>query len=392
MRSLLVSRMYFPPYKGGISHLMGEIAQALGSSRVCCLTGVPADEKHDNDPGISVYRSRMAFSERRLVQALGLSHTLARIMIKERPQAIQLATVYDGYLGLWLKHWRKLPLIIYAHGNEILDAMHMKWPKPKAALLQADHVIAVSRFTAGLVEHAGVDPSRISIVHPACDLQRFRPLPANLELKQKWVGNIQRRVVVTVGGLVARKGHDMVLRALSRLIPKFPDLAYLIVGDGPHRPKLESLVHELGLDEHVVFAGKIKDELLPEIYALSEIFVMPSRENLDACDVEGFGLVYLEAGACEKPVVAGRSGGVPDAVLDEQTGLLVDPNNLLELANALERLLNNRRLAETLGRQGRSRLIGKFEWPWIANRIHEIVETIVQKRNQRTLACAAVSG
>src|SRR5262249_18368371 len=134
------------------------------------------------------------------------------------------------------------------------------------------------------------------------------------------------------------------------------------------------------------------DELLPEIYALSDVFVMPSRQNLEACDVEGFGLVYLEASACGKPVVAGRSGGASDAVLDGETGLLVDPNNPLEVANALERLLTNKDLAHALGRQGRSRLIGTFEWPQIANRVQEIIENVVRKGDERPLACAAVVG
>jgi phosphatidyl-myo-inositol dimannoside synthase len=327
-----------------------------------------------------------------MTQAFGLSHTLGRIMINERPRALQLATVYDGYLGLWLKRWTKLPFVIYAHGNEILDAVRTDWPKPKAALLGADNIIAVSRFTAKLVEQAGVNPDRISIVHPGCDLHRFQPRPANLELKQKLIGSREKRVIVTVGGLVARKGHDMVLRALSRLIQKFPDITYLIVGDGPYRSELVSLVNELGLQQNVVFAGKMDDELLPEIYALSDVFVMPSRQNLDACDVEGFGLVYLEASACGKPVVAGRSGGTPDAVVDEETGFLVDPNNPLELANALERLLTDKDLAQTLGTRGRSRLIDNFEWPQIANRVQEIIENVVRNGNERPAACAAVAG
>src|SRR2546430_10073900 len=268
MRSLLISRMYFPPYKGGISHLVGEIARALGPDRVSCLTGVPGEGKRDGDLGVPVYRSRMAFSDNSMAQALGLSHTIGRIMINERPQALQLATVYDGYLGLWLKRWKKLPFIIYAHGNEILDAIKMEWSKPKAALLQSDHVIAVSRFTASLVEQAGVSPHRISIVHPGCDLQRFQPHPADLELKEKLVGSSNKKVIVTVGGLVARKGHDMVLRALSKLVQKFPDITYLIVGDGPYRSQLVSLVHELGLHQHVVFTGKMDDEILLKAYAL----------------------------------------------------------------------------------------------------------------------------
>src|SRR5206468_7137429 len=110
--------------------------------------------------------------------------------------------------------------------------MTSSWPKPRTALQTADHIFAVSRFTAGLVEKAGVDSSRISIVHPGCDLQRFQPRRPNLELKRRLLGSRCGKTLLTVGGLVARKGKDMVLRALPGLVQRFPDLTYIIAGDG----------------------------------------------------------------------------------------------------------------------------------------------------------------
>ena len=382
MKSLLISKTYFPPYKGGISHYVGEIAKALGPRRVCCLTAEPG-ESHIDDLGISVYRNRTAFESNPVLQSLGLARSLGPIFVRERPRIIQLATVYEGYLGLWMRTLWKFPFVIYAHGNEVLETMHTSWPKPRIALQTANHIFAASRFTAGLVEKLGVDPSRITIVNPGCDLRRFQPLAKSLELKQKLVGSRNGKVLLTVGGLVARKGQDMVLRCLPALLQRFPDLFYLIAGDGPYRAQLEALVEDLGLREHVRFLGKPGEELLPEIYALSDVFVMPSRQNIAACDVEGFGLVYLEASACEKPIVAGNSGGIPDAVIDGRTGLLVNPTDPREIGEALGRILGDGVLAETLGKQGRMRLVHQHEWENVAARVHSILENIVGESGNR---------
>jgi phosphatidylinositol alpha-1,6-mannosyltransferase len=175
-----------------------------------------------------------------------------------------------------------------------------------------------------------------------------------MDLRQKLLGDRYRdQVIVTVGSLTARKGHDMVIRALPRLRETVPDITYLIVGQGGYRAKLEELAMSLGVRDRVIFVGQVSAEDLPDIYALADVFVMPSREHLESCDVEGFGLVFLEASACAKPVVGGRSGGIPDAIVDGVTGLLVNPNDAEDIANSLARLLTNSNLAIRLGQQGR---------------------------------------
>jgi len=185
------------------------------------------------------------------------------------------------------------------------------------------------------------------------------------------------RIILTVGGLVARKGHDMVIRALPRLRQTVPDVMYLIVGDGPYRTQLETLAVALGVQDHVIFVGKVPGEYLPDIYALSDVFVMPSREQLNVCDVEGFGIVFLEANACGKPVVGGRSGGIPDAIIDGVTGLLVNPHDPEDIANALARLLTDGDLAVRIGRQGRLRVASDFNWARLGRRVRGILDSIL---------------
>jgi len=310
------------------------------------------------------------------VQAISLALALSQIMLIERPQIIQLAMAYEGFIGLWLRRWLRLPFVIYAHGNEILDAMESEWQTPRQALLQADRVLANSQFTLDLVKKVGVDPERAVIVHPGCDADRFRPLQPNETLREKILGlRCKDRVILTVG-LESRKGHDMVIRALPYLLQTVPDVTYIIVGSGP-QARLDHLARELRVRNRVIFTGLVSDDDLPAIYALCDLFVMPSRQNFAQHSVEGFGLVYLEASACCKPVIGGRSGGIRDAVVEGVTGLLVDPHDPEDIANAIGILLTNRELARQLGEQGRSRVVNEFTWDTVGKRIQGILDSIV---------------
>lgn len=382
MKSLLVSSVYFPPQTGGISQLMAGLAAALGPSEVCCLTGTPTGLQ----PGPSaaaprVYRWPRAFAGTGMVQGAVLGGALCEILLREQPRLVQIAHAFDGYVALHLERWLRFPFIVYAHGNEILDARKSPWEKPRLALRRAARVLAVSRFTARLVEEVGVAAERIEIVHPGCDTELFRPLEPRSDFRQKLLGaDAKQHVILSVGNLVPRKGHDMVICGLPRIVSRFPGVRYLIVGDGPHRVALESLALAKGVRDHVVFAGRISGEELPEIYALADVFAMPSRQRLDASDVEGFGLVFLEAASCGKPVVGGRSGGIEDAVVDGATGLLVDPESPEGIADALAQILADPAQASRLGEQGRARVVKEFTWSRVAQRVREIFEAISREQ------------
>lgn len=377
-RSLLITN-YFPPELGGISGFMASVTAALGPERVACLTGVPADgTARDGDFAVRIYRRPAVFAQATWRQALAWGGTVTAILVRERPHIVQLATATEGYLGLRLQRWLGLPFVVYAHGNEVLAAMNSGWPKPRLALQRADRVLANSRFTAELVRQAGAAADRIEVVNPGCDADTLRPRTPSAELRRQLLGGrAASRVVLTVGNIVARKGHDMVIRALPSLCRTVPDVTYLIVGNGPDRRRLEDLATAAGVRDRVVFAGQIAPEALPDVYALSDVFVMPSRAHLDRCDVEGFGQVFLEANACAKPVVAGRSGGISDAVVDGVTGFLVDPHEPQDVAKALARLLKDDELARRFGEEGRSRVVRDFGWPRVAARIQGILDTVV---------------
>lgn len=390
VKSLLISSAYFPPQTGGISRYMASVCSTLGGEEMCCLTGVSSNDRdRKNGSWPRVYRRPSAFAKARHVQAPSLGVSVVQILLRERPDVVQIATADDGYIGLWLRKQFQLPYVIYAHGNEILDAARSDWGKPTESLRRASRVLAVSRFTAALVEETGVNAKRIEIVHPGCDIDSFRPhLPGSL-LRKRYLGGRHRgHVILSVGNLVSRKGHDMVIRALPRLLGAMEDVTYLIVGDGPYRTVLEELASELDVREHVVFAGKVPDEDLPDIYALCDVFVLPSREQPNLCDIEGFGMVFLEANASGKPVVAGRSGGVGDAVVDGETGLLVDPLDPDGIASSIERLLATPRLASRMGKQGRERAVREFSWVAVGERLRGILQHVRQEESQAQSAPA----
>src|SRR5262249_959942 len=158
----------------------------------------------------------------------------------------------------WLRQWLRLPFVVYAYGNEVLYAMQASGQKSRVALQRAHRVLAVSHFTASLVRKAGVSPDRIEIVHPGCDSDHFRPLCPRMDLRQKLLGDRYKdQIILTVGNLVARKGHDMVIRALPVLRQTVPNVSYLIVGQGSYRAQLEKLAIGLGVGNRVIFAGLV---------------------------------------------------------------------------------------------------------------------------------------
>jgi phosphatidylinositol alpha-1,6-mannosyltransferase len=273
--------------------------------------------------------------------------------------------------------------VIYAHGNEILEAIDSEWEKPRLALQGANCVLANSRFTAQLVERAGVRPEAIKVIPLGCNTEKYRPREPNPQLRERILGHrLDDFIILSVGKLTERKGQDMVIRALPAVRKALPGVTYVIVGDGPFKQDLEGLASSLNVRDHIFFAGKVSDGELPDFYALCDVFTMPSRARLDFHDVEGFGLVFLEAGASGKPVVAGRSGGVEDAVVHGTTGLLVNPSNVEELTAALISLLTNPELRTKLGIQGRERVQREFTWDIVGAHVQEILAQVAARNRQ----------
>jgi glycosyltransferase involved in cell wall biosynthesis len=232
----------------------------------------------------------------------------------------------------------------------------------RASTLLAARVLVNSSFTASLVPF--VPSGKVRILYPGVD----PGVAGQVQISSTPAG----RRVLFVGRLVRRKGAEDLLRAFKALEKEVPDATLEIVGDGPERVRLEKLATELGLGGSVRFLGTMRGDPLYKMYSASDVFVMPSVTLHN--DVEGFGTVFLEAGLFGKPSVGTFSGGIPEAIVDGQTGLLVHEGNVTELARALNRLLLDRTLAQSLGENARKRVLERFTW---AESTKELVRALV---------------
>jgi phosphatidylinositol alpha-1,6-mannosyltransferase len=283
------------------------------------------------------------------------------LLKKENIQYVHCAHVLStGIVGLLLKQLTGVKYIVYTHSADVLQ--YQKNPIIKSLLVailkQADKVVCNSLFTREKLLSLGTDPQKIRLIYPKTDPEKFEScdgvwLPSKFGLKKN-------KIILSVNRLVERKGNDTVIRAMVQVIKKVPDAVYVIGGHGPYRKQLESLVNELNLRDTVLFLGSVKNEDIGRLYKACDVFVMMSRNIRDE-DVEGFGISFLEAGVCGKPVVGGNSGGIPEAVQDGLTGFLVDPHNVDVLADVLVRLLTDASLAAELGQNGQKRVRDQFD-------------------------------
>jgi phosphatidylinositol alpha-1,6-mannosyltransferase len=276
-----------------------------------------------------------------------------------------------------LKKFRSVPYVILSHGNDLYYSMGNKIDRPVAynLLHNASLVFSNSHETAKRIRQKGYQ-GPLQILHPGVDIDEFRPDIDTSEILQKYNPE-KKKVILSISRLSQRKGHENVLKALCTVIKKVPDVLYLIAGDGEERDYLRKLVYELGLQRFVLFIGHVRQELLPALYCSCDVFVLPALVKNKGQDYEGFGIVYSEASACSKPIIAGRSGGVKDAVIDGVTGILVDPENVDQIAQNLIRLLTDKEYARWLGENGRKRVEEKLTWRIIGKQVERALQKII---------------
>jgi phosphatidylinositol alpha-1,6-mannosyltransferase len=176
------------------------------------------------------------------------------------------------------------------------------------------------------------------------------------------LGLSDKKVIVSVGRLVHRKGQDYLIEAMPEILKSVPQAHLLLVGEGPYREHLEKLVTQHKLERSVTFIGRIQFKELPTYICAGDIFAMPSRSRLMGLEVEGLGIVYLEASSCGLPVIAGSSGGAPDAVVQNETGLVVNGTDAQDIAAAAVELLVNVESSKKMGIAGRKWIVNNWRW------------------------------
>jgi phosphatidylinositol alpha-1,6-mannosyltransferase len=286
-----------------------------------------------------------------------------------------IATTWNAARGIeGLVRLSGCRMICVAHGLEVTRSMpRLKRQWLIRTLSRCYSIVAVSAFTRdSLVNRFHLDPSGILVLPNGVDSDRFRSGLDASEIRRRH-GLDGKRIILTLARVVERKGHDQVIRAMPRILEVIPTAMYLIAGpeQGSFSDRLRDLAEKLGVGPAVVFAGSLSLSDVPLYYNACDVYVMPSRELAKAGDTEGFGITFLEANACGKPVVGGRSGGVADALEDGVTGSLVDPSDPEEVAYQLIRLLSDADLAQRMGRAGRERVLTSYTWDRIAAKFSE---------------------
>lgn len=260
------------------------------------------------------------------------------------------------------------------HGHEVGWSM---LPGARQALRligsDADVVTYVSKYTRSRFSAAFGRLAALEHLPSGVDTDVYRPDPAaRAEVRARY-GLGDRPVVLCVSRLVPRKGQDVLIRALPAIREQVPDAALLIVGGGPYRAKLEALTASTGVAEHVVLTGSVPWSELPAHYTAGDVFAMPCRTRGRGLDVEGLGIVFLEASATGLPVVAGNSGGAPETVLDHETGRIVDGQDVAEVASTVAGLLADPEQAAKMGARGRQWASERWNWDDLAARLRGLI-------------------
>jgi len=366
-KSLLITND-FPPVIGGISTVFYNIWRYYPHDRMLILTPrADGSEAFDRTAYFRPLRFR-TFNAGGLTKiiTIGLMTFLTfRHVLFSNVREIHAGHILSyGPIGWLFQKAFNIPCFLWVYGGETSDAYkRSKIEALVVSTLLKSCTYLVTNSTAVTNEFLdyGIPRDRIIEIIPAVDSDLFTPgqKPAYLIERHSLEG---KQILLTVARLVKRKGHDLVLRALL-LLKDRENLHYLIVGEGEDRKRLEMLVEKYRLEKCVTFAGRVDDRELPDYYRLCDIYVMTNREVLDTTDsLEGFGISFIDAGACEKPSIAGRSGGTGAAVVEGVTGYIVDPENPEELARKIEFLLDNPQVSAEMSSKARARAVKDFSW------------------------------
>ena len=278
--------------------------------------------------------------------------------------------------------------IVQAHGLDLIYAGSIYQFFVVRGLRYVDHTIVNSRHTAALACQKRVKARAIEVIPPGVDCQRFQVAEDPEALKQAR-GLANRKIILFVGRLVRRKGvKEFIEHSLADIVKQAPEVCFVIAGDNPTESlsphddvagDIRQAIEHHELSEQVCCLGAVSDVELVRIYALCDVLVLPVLD-LDS-DVEGFGMVALEAAAAGKPVIATRCGGIPDAVNDGESGILVEPGNYSCLSEAIVSLLKNPLIAASMGQTGRQRAVQKFAWHSVVSRYEATFRRLSQLAN-----------
>ena len=372
-RILLVTNDY-PPRPGGIQSYLQNLVDLLDPDQVVVYAPRWRGKSHKEFDAAAPYRVYRHPTTLMLPTPF-VARRAAKIIREEG-----ISTVWFGAaapLAVLAPHMRRAGahrVIASTHGHEVGWSM---LPAARQVLRHignnTDVITFVSRYTRGRFASAFGRNASLEYLPPGVDIDRFHPDQQARERIRASLGLGDRPTIVCLSRLVARKGQDSLIRALPLIRSEVADAVLVIVGGGPYAEKLHELAAREGVAEHVVFTGSVASEDLPSYHNIADVFAMPSRTRAKGLDVEGLGIVYLEASACGIPVVAGDSGGAPETVVEGVTGTVVNGRDIPAVALAIISILSNPQAAAEMGRQGRRLVEERWQWAQTAARLRQLI-------------------
>jgi phosphatidylinositol alpha-1,6-mannosyltransferase len=369
----------FGPRAGGIETFVMGLIERLPQGSVTVYTSQQGDtsvydQNWFDQFGVKVIRDKSKI----LLPTPRVARAVKRLIAKERIEVVFFGAAAP--LAVMAKGLRKSgaqKIVSLTHGHEVWWAK--LWPFKWAIRFignHVDHLTYLGDFTRTEISRS-LSASAVSAmvkIAPGIDTDHFTPQSSGSELRES-LGLANKKVIVCVGRLVHRKGQDSLISSLPQILQHHSDAHLLLIGTGPYQKHLEDLAKKFSVQDSITFIGRIQYADLPRYISVGDIFAMPSRSRLAGLEVEGLGIVYLEASACGLPVIAGKSGGAPDAVLEGETGITVDGRDPAETARAVNTLFDDPIRAKEMGQRGREWIISNWRWDSWSAKFIELLKT-----------------
>jgi phosphatidylinositol alpha-1,6-mannosyltransferase len=361
----------FGPRAGGIETFVIGLIERLPKNSVLVYTSSQEGSKPFDDAWLKNYGVRVIRDKSKvLLPSFRVGRAVRQVLREENISTVFFGAAAPlGLLSQGLRRAGATRIVALTHGHEVWWAK--LWPFSWAIRrigAGTDHLTYLGDFTKTQISRALSNRAQSSMVKiaPGIDTNHFAPQPTATSLRAE-LGLAEKKVIVSVGRLVHRKGQDTLVEAMPQILAQVPNAHLLFVGEGPYKDYLVKRAAQLGVTQAITFIGRIQYVELPRYICVGDIFAMPSRSRLAGLEVEGLGIVYLEASACGLAVIGGKSGGAPDAVLERETGFAVDGTSTHDVASAATNLLNNPELSKKMGSRGRQWIIDEWRWElWAA--------------------------
>jgi len=389
MKTLLITEN-FPPKVGGSGRWFWEIYSRMDNENYLVAAGnYPIAHNFDMVQGLQCMRWPLTLGNWGITSFASINNYLVLFFkMRDAVKTHQIEAIHcgrglpEGLLGWLAWKWFGFPYLCYVHGEELPTYHSSREYKFLSQLVYANaHRIIVNSANTQMsfITHTGISDT-VRIMHPGVDTTYFTPKVRD-EVLSRQLGWSGRKIILTVGRLQKRKGHDHVIMAMNQIREYIPDVLYVIAGDGEERRYLEELVVAEHLQDHVQFMGKIDDATMLACYQQCDIFVLANRE-VDG-DFEGFGMVLVEAQACGKPVIAGKSGGTAETMLLGETGLLMDTERPEAIADAVINLMINEKKLISMGQRAVSWVRSSFDWNQLVIQAESIFVELGSHRDAR---------